>query len=1249
MQCTPEQKAAIETRSHNLLVAAAAGSGKTWVLVERIIGRIIDPNERLSVDRLLVVTFTNAAANGMRSRIGEALNTALNSPELTDPELRRHVERQLVLLNAANISTLHAFCQSLVRQYFYLLEIEPSFRIANDTEITLIKSDVLEAVFEEGYFTAEPCFLELIEHYGDENGDNSLAGLVLKLYDFSRSHPWPDYWLDSLTEAFELPPDADFDDTPWSALVRDKFMLDWEEARQALIALLAETVKPGNPAAYGQTFAEDIQLIDKLIVAAKQSWAVLTVAMQETAFPRIASVGKEITKEVKDYFQAQRNKAKKRVLDAKAVYFERSGTELMADLRQAQPLVAGLVKLIKAFAIGFLQAKQSKGVVDFNDLEHLCLAVLRDKGASPEAAVPSAVALSLKDRFSEIMVDEYQDTNRVQEEIIRLIANEKQPNLFMVGDVKQSIYRFRLAEPALFMDKYRNYQDGAMPGCKRIDLSQNFRSREGVLHAANFLFGQLMTQRTAELDYGEAEQLNPGPAYQATELKCLDGPVELLIIDRDKAETDEETGDMDGQQAEQGAEEADGQPVDNVLPEEELSAFEQEAILIARRIQELLTGGYHAFDKQVGGYRPLQYRDIVILLRSVKGKAQVLQDRLRQNGVPCYAELDSGYFAETEVTIMLALLQIIDNPRQDIPLAAVLRSPFLRLTGDQMAELRLCEERGSLWEAMQAYCQTEGAPAHVKLFLEKFTVWRGLARRKGVAELIWRIYQDTGYYDYVGGMPGGVLRQANLRALYDRARQYETTAFRGLFRFLRFVERLKDKESDLSVARALGESEDVVRVMSIHKSKGLEFPVVITADIGKNFNMQDASGLMLCHKELGVGPYVTLPELRFRYPTPARWGIQHKLALETKAEELRILYVALTRAREKLILVGSAKKLAQKCAVWQRTVGEPEEKLPASQVLKGKSYLDWVGMAVARHTDGELLRQYGECTQQPAAKLAQHPSAWKVAIYRADEIASLEQYGQADDALLDAVSRLEPVAGGAGTGWVGDILNWEYGCAAAVSKPAKLAVSEIKRRLELIETEEAEPLFALPVVHARPRFLQATSSLTPVEYGVMVHTVMQHIQLSGECTPAAIAEQAQALEARQILLPGQAKELGVQTISGFFASELGRRMLKARQVWREMPFSLMLPAEKFYPDLQGCGEQIFIQGVIDCLFAEADGLVLLDYKTDKASSAADLAAKYAAQLSMYTVAIERILKRPVKEQYLYAFALGQAIKLDAWG
>ncbi|WP_371376009.1 helicase-exonuclease AddAB subunit AddA [Sporomusa aerivorans] len=1251
MQCSPEQQAAIETRNHNLLVAAAAGSGKTWVLVERIISRIMDPKERLSVDSLLVVTFTNAAANEMRSRIGEALNAALADPALTDPELKRHLERQLVLLNAASISTLHAFCQSLVRQYFYLLQIEPNFRIANDTEITLIKSDVLEVVFEDGYTGADGEFLMLIEHYGDEDGDYSLAGLVLKLYEFSRSHPWPEAWLDGLSEAFEFPADAGFDATPWSDLVRDKISLDLEDARQALTALMAETGKPGNPAAYGATLAEDINIIDNLLQAAKQSWTALAIALEAVSFPRIASVGKEVAKEIKDHFQGQRNKAKKKINDSRAAYFERSGAELVADLRQVQPLVQALVQLVKKFAAGYAAAKQAKGVVDFNDLEHFCLAVLRDKAASPEESKPSAVALGLKARFSEIMVDEYQDTNRVQEEIIRLVASETQPNLFMVGDVKQSIYRFRLAEPALFMEKYHRYQGDNLAGCRRIDLSRNFRSRAGVLYAANFLFGQLMSERTAELDYGQAEQLNPGPDYPATELSSLAGPVELIIVDRDKAEADGQETDMEAENppAEEAEQSAAGRTDSSIAQEEEMSAFEQEAVLIARRIQGLMRSGYQAFDKQAGGYRPLLYRDIVILLRSVKGKAQALQDKLRQDGIPCYAELDSGYFAETEIAVMLALLQIIDNPYQDIPLAAVLRSPFLGLGGDELAQIRLAERQENLWEALKAYSQSENPNEKTVRFINQLETWRNLARRKGVSELIWRIYHDTGYYDYVGGMPGGVLRQANLRALYDRARQYESTDFRGLFRFLRFVERLKEKDSDLSVARALGESEDVVRVMSIHKSKGLEFPVVILADAGKNFNLQDTTGLVLCHKELGVGPYITLPEHRFRYPSPARWGIMHKLELETKAEELRVLYVALTRAREKLILVGSAKKLRQKCTAWCRNVADPAQKLPAAQVIKAKSYLDWIGMSVARHADGDCIRQYGGGVESPVAELAGHPSAWEVSIYNAADITIPEQAVQADDALLAAVHRLEPVDAGTDTNWVEPLLTWEYDCAAAVTKPAKLSVSEIKSRMELTVDAEAEPLLGQPVIHTRPRFLQAATRMTPVEYGIMMHTVMQHIRFDGEATPAAITEQIRSLEARQILPDGQARETDAALVAAFLSSGLGQRIKSAREVWREMPFSLMLPAEKFYADLAGCGEQIFVQGVIDCLFAEDDGLVLLDYKTDRAGSTEEFIAKYSVQLSMYAAAVERILGRPVKERYLYTFALGRVIRLETLG
>ncbi|BBB90469.1 MAG TPA: helicase-exonuclease AddAB subunit AddA [Methylomusa anaerophila] len=1257
MQCSPQQLAAIEARRQNLLVAAAAGSGKTWVLVERIIRRVIDPAEMLSVDRLLVVTFTNAAAAEMRTRIAEALLNVLDNMDLAAKDRRRHVERQLALLNSASISTLHSFCQSIVRQYFYHINVDPNFRVASETETDLIKTDVLEALLEEGYTEAEADFMLLVDQYGDEDGDSSLSGLVLKLYDFSRSHPWPEDWLDGLAKAFALPAGTDFDATVWSALVRDKIILDLELSRQELAGMVAEAALPGNPAAYGTTFAEDIEVLDSLLAAARRSWTDLAAALTDCRFSRIANVGREVAAEVKQEFQDRRNKVKNRVKKMSGDYFQRSPGELVADLQAAAPQVAALVKLVKAFGQGFAAAKQAKGLADFNDLEHLCLAVLRDSSALPGETKPSAVARELQARFSEIMVDEYQDTNRVQEEILQLLSSPAQPNLFMVGDVKQSIYRFRLAEPELFMHKYSTFGRDGLGTNRRIDLSQNFRSRDGVLHAVNFLFSQLMTRQTAELDYGEAEQLNPGGMFPATDLPTLAGPVELYLIAAAEASHDDggdtAEGESDPEEDEEnsaaGESFAAGSEADNG---EELSTFEQEALLIANKINGLMDAGYTVYDKETKSYRPLTYRDMVILLRSVQGKAQVLLDALRREGIPSYAELDAGYFQETEVTVILSLLSVIDNPRQDIPLAAVLRSPLVGLTAAEMGALRLACPAGDLWEALNTGRDGSIAAAKVAGALDQLNKWRSLARRQGVAELVWQIYRDTGYYDYVGGMPGGVLRQANLRALYDRAEQYEATNFRGLFRFLRFIDRLKERGSDLSVARALSENEDVVRVMSIHKSKGLEFPLVFAADLGKNFNLQDTRALVLCHKELGVGPYVTVPEYRFRYPTPARWGIQHKIELETKAEEQRILYVALTRAREKLILVGTVKKPAATLKNWCREVGAAAEKLPAARIIKAKNYLDWIGPAVARHRDGRVLRLQAECQDEPAGPLAAHPSEWTVNIFTGGRLTQPMDCRESMDEILQSVRQLAPVARGSGTAWVEAVLGWEYPWSQAVGKPAKLSVSEIKRRLEIIERSDAEPAPSLvtekqPLV--RPRFTQNVSGMTAVEYGIVLHTLMQHVDLTGDLTAGGIAAQAKTLTAREILLPGQGEELDYKAVAAFFANPLGQRLRASGKVWRELSFSLMLPADRFYPDLAGSKEQVFVQGVIDCLFTEADGVVLLDYKTDRTGDARELVAKYAAQLSMYAVAVERILGLKVKEQYLYAFGMGEAIKLDAWG
>jgi len=1238
MSWSIQQLAAIETQGKNLLVAAAAGSGKTSVLVERIICRILDEKLPVDIDKMLVVTFTNASAAEMRGRIGTALGDALKEHPHS-----QHIERQLALLNSSAISTIHSFCQNTIRQNFHLLDLDPQFRVAGQAEITLMKTDVLENLFETKYAQGDAEFLELVEHYGDEQSDDSLYGLILGLYNFSRSHPWPDEWLGNLKNRFILPDDVTIDDLPWSELIRSKIILELEQASRQLAGLCLEVGKPGNIPEYAQTFAADEVVLDQILRAARHSWQGLADAMNDCQFEKIAKVPKNTPESVKKYFQKARQKIKDKVHECKVNFFDRPAVELLADMGLIAPLVDTLGKLVIEFGQGFATAKRDKGLVDFNDLEHFCLQILLDGESKPGKIKPSAVALLLQDRFAEVMVDEYQDTNGVQETILRLVASREKANLFLVGDVKQSIYRFRLAEPELFMEKYRNYPK-AGEKYARIDLSQNFRSRPGVLHAVNFLFAQLMTPRVAELEYGEAEKLNPGPEYPEGEGTLLNEPVELCIINRD--EESEQSTSVDGDEVESA-----DQPAADLVAEAELSGFELEARFIGKRMNELMSSNYQVYDKSLKTYRPLAWRDIVVLLRSVKGKANILLDVLRQGAIPAYAELDAGYFREIEVQIMLSLLTIIDNPRQDIALAAVLRSPVAQFTTEELVEIRLQNPGDDLWSALTTYV-ANGQPKadvalHVKTqdFIRLFEQWRNLSRRSGVPELIWQIYRDTGYYDYVGGMPGGLLRQANLRALHDRAHQYEATNFRGLFRFLRFLERMQGNGSDLAVARALGESENVVRIMSIHKSKGLEFPIVFVADLGKNINLQDSKALVLCHKTLGVGPYVTNPELRFRYPSLARFGISHKLIMETKAEELRILYVALTRAREKLILVGSVSKLAKKAPQWCQVKDQTRLTLPDALIAGAKNYLDWLCPAVVRHAGGLALRQYAECEQELSNIFADDLSKWQVTIYSPNQLVEVT----GDDAwaapFLENIKNRQPIDDGEDFAWVAKTLGWHYGYNHVVGKPAKLSVTEIKRRFDTLDEEKGQPVFGGKSIALRPRFIQKSRGLTGAERGTLMHSVMQHLDLQGDLQGKGIREQLGKMVIQEMILPEHVELVDVSAIVAFFQSSLGQRLRHSANVRRELPFSLILPAERFDTEMAGTGEGVFIQGVIDVLFDEDDGLILLDYKTDWVQDSSELVERYAVQLNLYGEAVERIFKQPVKEKYLYVFSTKEAVRL----
>ncbi|MCX7780079.1 MAG: helicase-exonuclease AddAB subunit AddA [Negativicutes bacterium] len=1236
MSWSEEQLAAIELRDRNLLVAAAAGSGKTSVLVERIIRRVTDPHQPVDIDSVLVVTFTNAAAAEMKSRIGMALSAALAAAD-KDP----YLERQLALLNSAPISTLHAFCQHLIRQYFYILDIDPNFRIAGEAEIELIRADVLEKLFENLYAQGDEAFLGLAERYGGEDGDTALYNLVLELYDFSRSQPWPDYWLDGLTERFEVPEGCDIDDTPWSPLIRQKVMLEAEEGQRRLDALIRQALRPGAPAPYAATFRADKMVLEELMQAAATSWQALAGVMETIKFETIAKTGNEVAPEVKEALQKERNQLKDKIRKLRDTYFCQTAQGWLEDLRKTAPVVRSLAELVKKFGRHFSQAKLDKGLLDFNDLEHYALKILLSDTAVPGVLQPSPIALKLQEKYTEVMVDEYQDINNVQEAILQLVASAARPNRFMVGDVKQSIYRFRLAEPSLFMDKYRAYRSGETGREYRVDLSRNFRSRPEILDAVNYLFTQLMTARASELEYGEAEKLHPGPDYPPADGMLAAGPVELYILDQDDVTASEAEQNQEAAAAEDcAAERAE------IIAHPKLTGFEQEAALIAERIRSLVDSGSLVFDKNEKRYRPVMWRDVVVLLRSVQGKAHILAEAMRQQDIPCYAELDGGYFQETEVQVILSLLGVIDNALQDILLAGVLRSPLGNFSAAELAEIRLSLPGSSLWDALTAYPpKGDELSAKVSAFIAQLKAWRRLARRAPVADLIWTIYRDTGYYDYVGGMPGGALRQANLRAMYDRARQFEATNYRGLFRFLRFIERLRDKGSDMSVARTLGENENVLRIMSIHKSKGLEFPVVVIADLGKGINLQDSKAPVVCHKSLGVGPYLIDPELRYRYPTLARLAVQHKINMETKAEELRILYVALTRAREKLILTGSAPKLAQKCAAWCRETGRREAVLPDSLITAANSYLDWIGPAVARHASGWPLRDYCSCDEEPHPVVAAWPGTWDVRIGRREEVGGLRSSRAEDDPFLRCIEAAAPVPTGRDVAWVDAVLGWQYPFQDVAGIPAKLTVTEIKRRLDVLAAEDGERWYGRGSLANRPAFLQDVGRLTAAEKGTVMHTVMQHLDFSGPLDTPGIVAQVRKMAERELLLPSQAEAVDYEAIAAFFETPLGRRLRQASWVRREMPFSLMLPAARFYPGALDPAEQVFVQGVVDCLFKEQDGLVLVDYKTDRGAAPDELAARYCVQLTVYAEAIERILRLPVREKCLYAFENRQIIRI----
>lgn len=1261
---TTEQQQVIDLRNRNILVSAAAGSGKTAVLVERIVKIITDKNHPVDIDHLLIVTFTNAAAAEMRERIGNAIEKALDEQPGNE-----HLLRQLTLIHNAQITTIDSFCLYVVRNHFHEIDLEPNFRIGDEGELKLLREDVLGRVLEQNYEEPSEAFSDFVEGYASGRTDAALNEMILQLYEFSRSYPWPEKWLDSFVGIYRIENREELDRAEWLAPLTQNIRFVLKDCEQLLKQALAITQQDDGPDMYEKAVQSDLEKYEGL--SRLTSFCELSGALSDIKYDRLASSrGFEGDPDKLELVKSLREQAKDVVKKLCRQYFFCSPEMMIEQLERTEPMLEEVVRLTKQFADEFAAAKRRKNLVDFHDVEHFALQILVDE----ETEKAKKTAEEFRDTFEEIMIDEYQDSNEVQETLLRSISREErgENNIFMVGDVKQSIYRFRLARPELFMKKYDSYSLEEST-TQRIDLHKNFRSREEVLTCTNDIFYKIMARSLGNVEYDAEAALYPGASYPVS----ADFIPEILLADSN----------------------------DELLEDTELSDKKTlEAKIVAEEIRHLMKT-QPVTDKATGTLRAARYSDIVILLRSLSGWADSLVEVLNENGIPAHTVSSTGYFSTVEVQTVLSMLRLLDNPRQDIPMAAVLRSPMAGLTDEELAVLRLedgsvpfheavlelaeglYEEDGqkeiSDSEADSEADQKQGrnadgkkeddieTTAHRKLlkFYKKYRQLRQLVPDTPIHELIEIILRETGYGHYVAAMPAGNRRTANLNMLLEKAAAYEKTSYKGLFHFVRYIDELQKYDVDFGEADMVGENEDVVRIMSIHKSKGLEFPIVIVSGMGKNFNKQDTRSKMVLHPELGIGLDYMDGKKRIKSPTIAKKAIAKQIDLENLGEELRVLYVALTRAKEKLILTGTLKDAPEKLEFFrqQANLSKAADRPLSYLTREGASgYLDWILPAVLSYGDKYPVRIV------EAAELV------------LDEVENQLEQNEDLTERIGEIKAADPQL----VGQLKQRFSQRYPYQVDVLRKNKYSVSELKHRAmrEKFEAEQEETIPAFleePVTPTIPLFIQRQGSVeqeTPNRgalRGTAVHRVMECYDFASE---KSVQEQMDAMEKEEKITADMRALVREQTVADFVSSETGKRMALAQRggaLYREKPFVMGFTEEELEnygfgadSNTDSC-ENIYkktdsdqekeeqqkvrheedltlIQGIIDVFWIEKDGIVLLDYKTDRVQQAKELIDRYETQLKLYADALERVFgarKLKVKEILIYSFSLEQLITL----
>ncbi len=1194
---TPEQAQAINSRGSNLLVAAAAGSGKTAVLVQRVINLIIQ--DHIDIDRLLIVTFTQAAAAEMRERINQAIFKELQEGQ---EERQAHLRRQLNLLNQASISTIHSFCREVIKKYYFLLDIDPNFRVADESESVLIKMDVMEEVIETEYEQGQSEFIELVEMFGGSKSDTGLLDLINKCYGFIQSQPDPKKWLQHNAAQYAMTAE-EFADSAWLQEVARQASRQLEAARDILANALKISEKPGGPEAYIATLQNDIEVLEELIRASEKGPGILYEQLHSSSFQALKRAGKATNKHLQERVQKERKAGRTLLERLEKNLLNKHPDEYRKDLNYLYPYMQYLCELVLKFSALYRQKKNEKNILDFNDLEHYALEILQDKAAAEE----------YRKKYQHIFVDEYQDSNLVQETILTSIGRKN--NLFMVGDIKQSIYRFRNADPSLFLGKYLTFATLEGENNRRIDLSKNFRSRAGILAGINYLFKSIMGRELGEIDYDENAMLYTGLGAD----EASDSEIELILVEKGL-----NTGDSE----------------DEIMSEiQEWPDIAVEARIAARRIKELQ--GSLLYDAKEQKYRQVDYHDIVVLMRATRRWASEFIEVFRSEGIPVYSDSGSGYFEAAEVDLTLNLLKIIDNRRQDIPLLSVMRSPIGGFDLDELTDIRLSLIQGTYFDALENYVNTldDSLSDKIKLFLQQLDQWREQARLMPVDEFIYQLLFATGYYFYAGSMPGGRQRQANLEVLVNRARQFQDSSIKGLFNFTRFIENVKSS-SDMDAARILGENDNVVRIMSIHKSKGLEFPVVIVAGLGKRFNEADIKGNVLFHSQLGMGPRLIRSDLRTQSDTIARSAMQNRIKAENLSEEMRILYVAMTRAESRLVLLGSLKGIEREAQKWCGMSNVYE-------LLRARTFLDWIGPALAHHAGVETLRAMaGEAAD--GIVLQEDNSRWQIHTASRYDL-QIQESGkmESQQEIKDKLQNYVLDRGREETREIIKCLDWQYPYQYAVSIPSKISVSQlkhmgvreaIKRAARISDNAGEEPGF----ISSR-----ADYQLSSLEKGNLMHLIMEHIEFKLYEGLEEIDEQINLLLQKELLTEREVVLLDKMAILHFFNSALGQRARDAQYLYRETPFNRVCSAGEVISGAEGGDEKLLVQGIIDLYFLEGEEAVLVDYKTDRIteSNRQDRINLYQLQLKQYQQAIEQIQGIKVKESYLYFFDSGEAFQI----